>query len=299
MGRASRTDRVRVGITDYAQDALGDVVFVQLPEVGASVERDERHRARSNRPSRSRTSTRRSAGRSSRSTPRSTTPRSGSTRTRTATGGSASLEPAEPVAGRRPARRRGLPSPHRGAVADRHRVRAGDAAARRRTLSQVFCTNAATATRRRRTSARRAGRRSESEAEDDTTVTFARSTRAGEVLDDELAVAAGRAPRVGMGVVVVKRGPNAGCRFVARARRSPRPGATPTATSSSTTSPCPAATPSSSATGDGYDVRDVGSLNGTYVNRERIEEAPLRNGDEVQIGKFRLVFSRRGERSVS
>ena len=30
--------RVRVGITDYAQDALGDVVFVQLPEVGTSVE---------------------------------------------------------------------------------------------------------------------------------------------------------------------------------------------------------------------------------------------------------------------
>ena len=30
-------DRVRVGITDYAQDALGDVVFVQVPTVGASV----------------------------------------------------------------------------------------------------------------------------------------------------------------------------------------------------------------------------------------------------------------------
>ncbi len=29
--------KVRIGITDYAQDALGDVVFVQLPEVGASV----------------------------------------------------------------------------------------------------------------------------------------------------------------------------------------------------------------------------------------------------------------------
>ncbi len=29
--------RVRVGITDYAQDALGDVVFVQVPEVGAVV----------------------------------------------------------------------------------------------------------------------------------------------------------------------------------------------------------------------------------------------------------------------
>jgi len=37
-------------------------------------------------------------------------------------------------------------------------------------------------------------------------------------------------------------------------------------------------------------VRDVGSLNGTYVNRERIEEITLKTGDEVQIGKFRLVF---------
>ncbi len=31
-------DRARIGITDYAQDALGDIVFVQVPEVGASVE---------------------------------------------------------------------------------------------------------------------------------------------------------------------------------------------------------------------------------------------------------------------
>ena len=43
-------------------------------------------------------------------------------------------------------------------------------------------------------------------------------------------------------------------------------------------------------TADGYTVRDVGSLNGTYVNRDRIDESPLRNGDEVQVGKFRLVF---------
>jgi len=39
-----------------------------------------------------------------------------------------------------------------------------------------------------------------------------------------------------------------------------------------------------------FTVRDVGSLNGTYVNRERIEEARLTGGDEVQIGKFRLLF---------
>jgi hypothetical protein len=35
---------------------------------------------------------------------------------------------------------------------------------------------------------------------------------------------------------------------------------------------------------------DTGSLNGTYVNRERVPAAELRNGDEVQIGKFRLTF---------
>lgn len=40
----------------------------------------------------------------------------------------------------------------------------------------------------------------------------------------------------------------------------------------------------------GYIVRDVGSLNGTYVNRERIDSAVLGAGDEVQIGKFRLTY---------
>lgn len=39
-----------------------------------------------------------------------------------------------------------------------------------------------------------------------------------------------------------------------------------------------------------FEVVDVGSLNGTYVNRERIDQTVLRTGDEVQIGKFRLVF---------
>ncbi|HEX3733452.1 MAG TPA: FHA domain-containing protein [Mycobacteriales bacterium] len=39
-----------------------------------------------------------------------------------------------------------------------------------------------------------------------------------------------------------------------------------------------------------FTVRDVGSLNGTYVNRERVESATLASGDEVQIGKFRLSF---------
>jgi pSer/pThr/pTyr-binding forkhead associated (FHA) protein len=41
---------------------------------------------------------------------------------------------------------------------------------------------------------------------------------------------------------------------------------------------------------EGFTVTDVGSLNGTYVNRERIDSVLLQNGDEVQIGKYRLVF---------
>lgn len=42
--------------------------------------------------------------------------------------------------------------------------------------------------------------------------------------------------------------------------------------------------------GDGYEVHDIGSLNGTYLNRHRTERAGLRGGDELQIGKFKLVF---------
>ncbi|WP_028473016.1 FHA domain-containing protein [Nocardioides alkalitolerans] len=42
--------------------------------------------------------------------------------------------------------------------------------------------------------------------------------------------------------------------------------------------------------GGSFTVSDVGSLNGTYVNRDRIDEVALKDGDEVQIGKYRLVF---------
>lgn len=41
---------------------------------------------------------------------------------------------------------------------------------------------------------------------------------------------------------------------------------------------------------EGYRVADVGSLNGTYVNRDRIDEILLSGGDEVQVGKYRLVY---------
>ena len=42
--------------------------------------------------------------------------------------------------------------------------------------------------------------------------------------------------------------------------------------------------------GGDFVVVDVGSLNGTYVNRDRIDRVQLKDGDEVQIGKYRLVY---------
>ena len=42
--------------------------------------------------------------------------------------------------------------------------------------------------------------------------------------------------------------------------------------------------------GGRFRVHDVGSLNGTYLNGDRVDDAELQNGDEVRIGKFRLIF---------
>jgi pSer/pThr/pTyr-binding forkhead associated (FHA) protein len=42
--------------------------------------------------------------------------------------------------------------------------------------------------------------------------------------------------------------------------------------------------------GHSFTVADAGSLNGTYVNRDRIDTVVLQDTDEVQIGKYRLVF---------
>ena len=48
--------------------------------------------------------------------------------------------------------------------------------------------------------------------------------------------------------------------------------------------------------GGGFSVRDVGSLNGTYVNGELAENTELINGDSVQIGKYRLLYMTNGGR---
>jgi pSer/pThr/pTyr-binding forkhead associated (FHA) protein len=48
-----------------------------------------------------------------------------------------------------------------------------------------------------------------------------------------------------------------------------------------------------SRTGTGFSIQDLGSLNGTYVNRRRVDSQQLEDGDEVQIGKYKLTFLER------
>jgi pSer/pThr/pTyr-binding forkhead associated (FHA) protein len=94
---------------------------------------------------------------------------------------------------------------------------------------------------------------------------------------------------VGSALLVVQRGPNAGARFLLDAERTTA-GRRPESDiflDDVTVSRKHA----EFVRRDGqFLVRDVGSLNGTYVDRDRIEEAVLKDGDEVQIGKYRLVF---------
>jgi FHA domain-containing protein len=42
--------------------------------------------------------------------------------------------------------------------------------------------------------------------------------------------------------------------------------------------------------GEHYTIRDLGSLNGTFVNRQRVESVELQDDDEVQVGKYRMTF---------
>lgn len=91
------------------------------------------------------------------------------------------------------------------------------------------------------------------------------------------------------GVLIVKRGPNAGSKFfmdadVTLVGRHPE---SDIFLDDITVSRRHAEIRRSEA---GFSLHDVGSLNGTYVNRERVENAELRSGDEIQVGKFKLVF---------
>ena len=93
----------------------------------------------------------------------------------------------------------------------------------------------------------------------------------------------------GTALLVVKRGPNAGSRFLLD-RDKVTAGRHPESDIFLDDVTVSRRHAEFRRTAEGFEVADIGSLNGTYVNREPIEVSPLTNGDEVQIGKFRLVF---------
>jgi len=122
----------------------------------------------------------------------------------------------------------------------------------------------------------------------DTSVSNSPIDEPGDFADEEPAVGLLELPR-GVGMLVVKRGSDVGVRFalenpITQAGRHPE---SDIFLDDITVSRRHA----EFVTRDKVTtVRDVGSLNGTYVNRERIDEATLSSGDEVQIGKFKLLY---------
>ena len=122
---------------------------------------------------------------------------------------------------------------------------------------------------------------------EDTTVTFA-PVEVEEETGEEFALPLDELES-GQALVVVKRGPNAGSNFlidkdVTTAGRHPE---SDIFLDDVTVSRRHADIRRREGR---FHVVDNGSLNGTYVNRQRVEETELSSGDELQIGKFKLVF---------
>jgi hypothetical protein len=124
----------------------------------------------------------------------------------------------------------------------------------------------------------------------DTSVSTSPVEELGDIATEDVGIGLAELPR-GVGLLVVKRGSDTGVRFtlesaVTQAGRHPE---SDIFLDDITVSRRHA----EFVTRDQVTtVRDVGSLNGTYVNRERIDEARLSSGDEVQIGKFKLLYLR-------
>lgn len=130
---------------------------------------------------------------------------------------------------------------------------------------------------------------------DETTVALVPETEAEP--EEELALSLDEL-RADQALVVVKRGPNAGSKFLIDRDRITA-GRHPESDIFLDDVTVSRRHAEILREGTRFVIKDAGSLNGTYVNRERADMAELANGDELQIGKFKLVFfaAQRGERA--
>jgi pSer/pThr/pTyr-binding forkhead associated (FHA) protein len=125
-------------------------------------------------------------------------------------------------------------------------------------------------------------------AGEETTLTFLPEEPPAEAPDDELPVDVSELAE-GDALLLVKRGPNAGARFLLDQDRV-RAGRHPDSEIFLDDITVSRRHVEFTRAGGTWTIKDAGSLNGTYLNRDRVEESRLSSGDEVQIGKFKLVF---------
>lgn len=99
----------------------------------------------------------------------------------------------------------------------------------------------------------------------------------------------------GQALLLVKRGPNAGSTFLLAADETTVGRGTDRDVFLDDITVSRAHAVFDRRGGTEWFVRDLSSLNGTYVNGEQVDETKLATGDEVQIGKFKLMFFAAGE----
>lgn len=109
-----------------------------------------------------------------------------------------------------------------------------------------------------------------------------------EAAREELEAAFGELP-ADQAVLVVRRGPNAGTKYVVAGDRV-RIGRHPDSEFFLDDVTVSRRHAELGRDGDRFVIKDAGSLNGTYVNDERVESAELTSGDEVRIGKYVIAF---------
>jgi pSer/pThr/pTyr-binding forkhead associated (FHA) protein len=124
---------------------------------------------------------------------------------------------------------------------------------------------------------------------DDSTTTISLAAQDLESEVEEEVVAPVEELRENTAMLVVRRGPNAGSRFLLD-KETVTAGRHPESDIFLDDITVSRRHAEIHRDGDRFEVCDVGSLNGTYLNRDRVEKVELSNGDELQIGKFKLVF---------
>jgi pSer/pThr/pTyr-binding forkhead associated (FHA) protein len=125
------------------------------------------------------------------------------------------------------------------------------------------------------------------EVEEQTTVSLA-LVEDRSALQAELGDALDDLPE-GLGMLVVRRGPNAGSTFVLEGDETSL-GRHPDSDVFLDDVTVSRRHATVRRTADGYEVVDAGSLNGTYVDHERVDTAPLGDMQELQVGRFVLTF---------